>query len=65
MRHGLRGGLDLLEQTQRLEIGDDALSGFEAVEAAIGFRDLVVELGEGVEDVDLRRGRGGGRPRSR
>ncbi len=65
VRDRLRRGLDLFEQAQRFEIGDDALPGFEAIEAAIGSGHLVVELGEGVEDVDLRQSHGGGRPRSR
>ena len=53
-RHLQRVRLDLLEQSGRLEVGDDALARLEAVEAAIGGRRRVVQRRVGGEDVDQR-----------
>ncbi len=46
--------LDSVEQAQGLQVGDHALAGHEAVEAAIGLGDLVVHPRIGGEDVDRR-----------
>ena len=46
--------LDLLEQAERLEVGDHALARLEAIEAAILLRHFVVERRVRVEDVDQR-----------
>ncbi len=54
MRHRVRRRLDLLEQAQRFEIGNDALPRLEAVEPAIGLGRVVVERRVLVEHVDLR-----------
>ncbi len=45
-------GLD--EQTQHVEVGDDALAGLEAVESAIGLGRLVVDLRVEVEHANRR-----------
>ncbi len=54
MRHGVDDGFDLIQQSQRLEIGDDHFPRHEAVEAAIFLRRVVVDLGILGQDVDHR-----------
>src|SRR5262249_11530482 len=44
----------LLDQAERLQVGDDALARRDAVAAAIGRRRVLVARGEAVEDVDAR-----------
>ena len=53
-RHRQRVRLRLLEQAGSLEVGHDALARREAIEAAIGRRNFVVEHRVGREDVDER-----------
>ena len=53
MRHLLRCGLDLLQQTQRLNVVDDPFARFETIERAIGFGRRVVDFAVSIEHVDL------------
>ena len=47
------GRLDLFEQAQRVNVGDDLLARFEAIESAISRGSCVVQLAEGIEHIDF------------
>ena len=53
MRDHVRVRLDLVEQAQCLDVGDDLLPRDETVERTIGLRHAAVQPAEIVEDVDL------------
>ena len=53
MRHGVRRRLDLLEQAQRIDVGDDALPRLETIERAVLRRRHIVDTPAVVEHVDL------------
>ncbi len=46
--------LDLFQEPRRLEVGDDAFAGLEAVEAAVGRRGFVADLRVRGQDIDER-----------
>ncbi len=52
MRHGMGDGLDLVDQIERFEIGQDDIARLEAIQPAIGLRHAVVQRRILVEDVD-------------
>ncbi len=54
VRNGVPGLFDAAQQAQRLEFLDHLLARGEAVQAAIGRRDILVQPRRGIEDVDHR-----------
>src|SRR3546814_14316201 len=52
VRHRVAVRVDLLDQAERIEIGDHALARFEQLEAAGGLGHSVVQMRVAVEDVD-------------
>src|SRR5262249_52559899 len=52
VRHHVSVRLGLLDEPERLEIGEDALSRLEAIEATIGLRRVLVQSRVTIEDVD-------------
>ena len=54
VRNGVGRRLDLGDEAERMEVGDDAHARFKPLKPTIGLGHLGVQLADAVEDVDLR-----------